>query len=87
MMALVLATLAIWRLTSLLVYEDGPFNIFDRLRDAPPLQRLLGCFWCTSVWTAAVIVAMVRLTFVDRIILWLAASAGAILIEEFRCRK
>ena len=86
-MTLILATLAVWRLTSLLVYEDGPFGVFDRLRDALLFRRLLGCFWCTSVWTAAIIVAMVRLTFVDRIILWLAASAGAILIEEFRCRK
>lgn len=56
--------LATWRLTSLLVKEDGPWDVFARFRSwvgvrfnaqSEPygdtfLGSLLVCVWCTSVW-------------------------------------
>lgn len=46
----------------MLVYEDGPYAIFDRFRrrvgvpDGGEIRglipELLICVWCTSVWTA-----------------------------------
>ena len=53
------AALATWRLTVMLWYELGPFDVFLRLRtwvgayEMPPervLGKLFACFWCLSVW-------------------------------------
>lgn len=65
----ILIGLATWRLSFMLVGEDGPFWIFRRLREATgithdedghilmvperTLPTLLSCVWCTSVWVAA----------------------------------
>lgn len=59
--------LATWRLTSLLVKEDGPWDLFARFRSwagvkfdarsepyaATFLGSLLTCVWCTSVWVGS----------------------------------
>lgn len=59
--------LATWRLSSLIVREDGPFYLFRKFRelfgivhdDQGPIQwpdrfmpSLLTCVWCTSLWVA-----------------------------------
>ena len=52
----VLSVLATWRVTHLLAYEDGPWDVFVRLRAAlgnGVLGRLLDCFQCVSVWVSA----------------------------------
>jgi hypothetical protein len=55
-----------WRVTSLLVREDGPLDIFAKLRKiigvsyneysvpagSNAIARGLLCVWCTSVWVA-----------------------------------
>jgi hypothetical protein len=57
-MTFLLYSLATWRISSLLCNEDGPADIFKRLRAAvcasPFLRDLLGCVWCTSVWVGLV---------------------------------
>ena len=55
--------LAAWRLASLLANEDGPWMMFNRLRQAAEqwcnqyrfyrelgLHDLVACEWCNSVW-------------------------------------
>ena len=82
MTKLLLAALACWRLTSLLVYEDGPGEIFKRLRDFLWIPDLLDCFWCTSLWAAAPLAALAWWPDGRPIILgWLAVSAGAIIMD------
>jgi hypothetical protein len=52
----VLAALATWRVTHLLVEEDGPADIVVRLRrraGASLAGNLMDCFYCMSVWVAA----------------------------------
>lgn len=61
---MIVCGLAGWRIASLLVHEDGPFEVFRRFREHFGLDedtvelrgfwmQLLSCVWCCSVWTAA----------------------------------
>jgi hypothetical protein len=65
MVDFLILSLATWRLSSLLVDEEGPAEIFERLRhwagiglderghstvEGGELARALLCIWCTSVW-------------------------------------
>lgn len=88
---IVIVGLAGWRLASLLTYEDGPWYVFARLRqrferspeDFGPERFwaiLLGCIWCTSVWTAT---AMWALWYVlPEAVVVVAAWAVAIAVER-----
>lgn len=81
----VLAALAVWRLTHLLAHEDGPWDVFRRLRGATagiPGGRLLSCFYCLSLWLALPAGWFVGGTWAERIAAWLAASGAAILLER-----
>jgi hypothetical protein len=73
----ILISLAVWRITSLLVIEEGPWNIFLKLRRSiDSYNSPLNCFWCMSVWVA------LPFAFYYGIIPWLAISALAILFDE-----
>lgn len=95
LLTLILAT---WRISSLLVYEDGPFEIFERLRHRAgvvynehsqregtnDLAKGLTCLWCVSVWVSAFWVVLLALS---GWCLWLALpfaiSGGAVLVEQW----
>jgi len=66
--SLLVLVLACWRLTSLLVQEEGPFKMFARFRrfvgvryvSGSPvpygtnvIAELISCIWCCSVWVGA----------------------------------
>jgi hypothetical protein len=83
----ILIALAAWRVASLLVNEDGPFNIFAGVRgfftqegEVRGIGLLLTCVWCTSVWTA--ILCYLVWSVWEPPIIVLAASALAIAVEE-----
>lgn len=97
MLKLILAT---WRLTSLLHREEGPAHLFEKLRykmgvrydeHSQPyattnLAEGVLCFWCSSVWSGAIVAGLAALIGAIR---WrdvpltaLAISTGAILVEE-----
>jgi len=81
----VLAVLAVWRVTHLLSAEDGPFNAIARLRKTAGRGfwgSLLDCFYCLSLWIAIPIALWVRSSWGQRVIVWLALSAAAILINR-----
>lgn len=69
----VVLALATWRVSSLLVNEDGPFGIFDRIRSLhePDSQvaEVLSCVWCTSIYVGAF---WTILFFVSPLALWFA---------------
>jgi len=91
---LILYILAVWRLSSLLVREEGPGDIFGKLRskagvkyDAHSrpygenfLAKLLSCVLCVSLWISIIFVICDKLT--RRVVVYLslplALSAGAI---------
>jgi hypothetical protein len=80
---LVLGVLAVWRITHLLQAEDGPWDLVVRLRSwagAGFWGELLDCFYCLSLWVAAPIAYLLGDRRAERLLLWPALSAGAILL-------
>lgn len=82
---LILGVLSVWRVTHLFVAEDGPWNLFARLRRRVGegfFASLLDCFYCLSLWVSAPLAWVVGEGVKERILLWLALSGGAILLER-----
>jgi hypothetical protein len=80
----ILGILATWRLTHLLWGEDGPWELFVRLRRAVGegfWGSLLDCFFCCSLWVAAPFALLLGQGWRERLLLWPALSAGAILLQ------
>lgn len=73
----VLYALAVWRLAHMLVKEDGPVAVLQRLRALDP-SGIFSCVSCTSVWAAGLLLLAPR---------WaqtlLAGSAAAKLLEDY----
>lgn len=81
--------LATWRLASMLVHEEGPAEIFTRLRKytgiieergdivAYPTYNPLHCVACTSIYTAALLLILPQ-----TVSLILAGSAISSILEE-----
>lgn len=70
-LTLFIAISAVWRLTSLLCNETGPFGVFDKARGyaqhltehtkiwrAFKLYEGICCEWCASIWIAVPLVAI-----------------------------
>lgn len=85
----VVTALAVWRLSNMLVEEDGPGRIFRRLREASGIEyddsgeilshndyTPLYCVYCTSVW-----VSIFSFFAPDWLLRLLAISGLAILFE------
>lgn len=82
---LILGILAVWRVTHLFNAEDGPGNIFVRLRHAVGegfFGSLLDCFFCLSLWVAAPIAVWLAEGWKERVLLWLALSGAAIVMQK-----
>lgn len=85
---LILGVLAVWRFTHLLSYEDGPWDLLERLRQrVGSLGKLLDCFYCLSLWSAVPLALWIGADWRERILLWPALSAGAILLERISSRE
>ena len=83
---LILGILAAWRITHLLAAEDGPWDWIYKLRRAAGsgmIGKMLDCFYCLSLWIAAPLAYGIGDGWKERLLLWPALSAGAILIERF----
>jgi hypothetical protein len=94
---LLILILAVWRISSLLVNEDGPFNVLGRLRHrlgvrfdeySQPygeneLAKALTCTWCTSIWVGVAFAVLYALAPTAVLICSLpfALSAGAIVVD------
>lgn len=52
----ILFVLTTWRITNLLVNEDGPFSLLQNVRCwVGKYTEALECAWCTSVWTGLLV--------------------------------
>jgi hypothetical protein len=82
----VLSVLAVWRLTALVVYEEGPFRALERLRRVLVtlrLGRLIGCFHCLGIWLSAAVVLLVYDITRWSVLLWLAVAGAVSIIERW----
>lgn len=82
---LVIGVLSVWRVTHLLNAEDGPWELVVRLRRLAGSgfwAGVLDCFYCLSLWIAAPLAYLLGGSVKERALLWLALSAGAILLER-----
>lgn len=87
---LALGVLAAWRVTHLLYAEDGPWDLVVRLRRLAGdgfWGALLDCFYCLSLWIAAPFAYWIGAGWKERLLLWPALSAGAILLERVTQEK
>jgi len=83
------SVLAVWRASHLLALEDGPFDVFSRLRRAAGTGfwgTLVGCLYCVSLWLAAPVALFLVEEWRLRGLTWLALSGGAILLERATSR-
>lgn len=81
-----LGALATWRVSALLVREDGPYDLIARLRKATKdtmAGRALECFYCTSLWIAAPAAFWLAGATWRWLVVWLALSGAASLLERF----
>ncbi len=77
--------LATWRVTHLLASEDGPADIIVRLRarlGKSLAGSLMDCFYCLSLWIAALAALAITHVWIDWLFYWLALSGAACLLER-----
>jgi len=81
----IISSLATWRLTHLFAKEDGPFDIIFLIRQKAGTRffgKMLDCFYCLSIWIALPLGIWLGLEWIEKIILWLALSGAACLLEQ-----
>lgn len=87
---LLLGALCVFRVSHLLYGEDGPWDVFVRLRRLAGegfWGGLLDCFYCLSVWIAAPFAYLLGEGWEERLLLWPSLSAGAIVIERLTAER
>jgi len=89
-MGFLLCTLATWRLTHLLVAEDGPWDVIVRLRARlgdSVVGQAMDCFYCSSLWLAIPFAFVLADGIPGRLLSWLAISGAASLLEQATNRE
>lgn len=89
---------AAWRLSCLIIYEDGPFDMLAKLRDLAGVHydeygtivgegffgSLLTCIYCLSVWVAVLIVILYSVAPIPTLYVAsvFAISGGVVLLDK-----
>ena len=87
---LIISMLAVWRVTHLIQAEDGPFDVIFKLRKLAGKSvfgDLMDCFYCLSMWVAMPPGFYFGTNWVEKTLLWLALSGGAILLEKVSSKE
>lgn len=87
---LAIGILCVWRVTHLLQAEDGPWDLIARLRrraGAGFWASLMDCFYCLSLWIAVPFALSLGEGWKERLLLWPALSAAAILLERVTLKE
>ena len=81
----VVTVLATWRVTHLIVYEDGPWDVIARLRKiagAGFFGKLMDCFYCSSLWVSAGATILLGAPPKDWVLVWLGLSGAACVLNR-----
>jgi hypothetical protein len=88
--AVVVGSLAVWRITHWIQLEEGPWQALALLRRfvrARGWGGPLECFYCLSLWVAGIVAVSLGRDWAYRALLWPALSGGAILLERARAAE
>ncbi len=80
-----LASLAVWRISHMLAYEEGPVRVLAHMRERVRTslgETLLDCFKCLSVWVAGSVAPLAGVPG-SQLLLTSALSAAAIGLEHY----
>jgi hypothetical protein len=90
LMTVVLASLAVYRVSRMITDEEGPFMIFNRLRGVfPPtgwIGRGLECIMCVSVWIALPVALWIDGSW-NWWLTWLALSGVTVIIRKWEHKR
>jgi hypothetical protein len=88
----ILGSLATFRLSHLFTKEQGPFAVFERLREAMPggrgsAKEWLSCIFCFSLSASALVCLIlwlggVNLNWEEWVLTWLSFSAVTLIINQ-----
>lgn len=82
---LITIILFVWRLSHLISYENGPFNIILKIRESIGngiIGKLMDCFYCLSIWISFIPAFAFGEGFFQKLLLCFAFSGGAIILEK-----
>lgn len=89
-LTLLIAALAVYRLSRMIADEEGPFSIFQQLRGRfPPtdwIGRGLECIMCVSFWVALPVALYIDGTWTAPLT-WLALSTVTVLIRKWEQKR
>lgn len=88
LVSFILGSFSVWRISHLLHAEDGPWDVFFRLRKllgSGFFGQLTDCFYCLSLWVSAPLAFLLAQDWLYRFLLWSAMSGAAILLQ--RCTQ
>ena len=83
--SVVLGGLAVWRLSQLVVRDDGPWQVFARLRrraESTAWEGVLSCMYCCSLWIAAPVALALGENWLERALAWPALSGAALVVDR-----
>ena len=98
-MDIIILILATWRISSLLVDESGPFQMFEALRcwmgiryneygisySTMEWTGMFTCLWCMSVWIGVIVTILYATIplYTTIMLMPFALSTGAIIVKGF----
>jgi hypothetical protein len=79
------SALAVYRVAYVIAREDGPWDVFRRLRASAKNSsagRLVTCLNCLSIWLSLPLSMFVADTWIERAIAWWGLSGAVVLMDR-----
>jgi hypothetical protein len=87
---LIISSLAVFRLSELVAYDEGPFEIFKRIRNlfrhGSQIDKMLECIYCNGIWWSLLLTIFLSGIHVIEVwafpLWWLGIAGGAIVVTR-----